>query len=380
MICDYTTPIEDQLKAFGTEEVGAIHFLGNIPLSARSTADFAALMEDAELTDANSTHVYYMNQKAMIGDKALFADANVRKALSLALNRTAIAEELVFAKAADGLVPNTVLDRADDNDTFREEVGAVIATADDVQAAKDLLKAAGINPSDYSFKITVAAYDTDHVATAELAKAAWSALGFNVTVEKLGVEIVYVMEEKINEETGEKYLDYKLDEKTGEKVEAGYMRDLYREAYQAGNYEVLALDLVSTGVDAFSYLAPFATPFSGNMIEMNYKINPNYDLTPHVTGYNSADYNAKIEATYAEKDHDKRAVLLHEAEAMLLEDMPVIPVVYNMNFSLASDALDEPDTTFFCAYDFTEVDLSNYWEIAIAEKFVTPTVEKEDEE
>lgn len=370
LVCDFTTPIEKQLENFDTKEEGSIYFLGNIPLSGRNTTAFSALMEEGELTDANSTHVYYMNQKAVIGDKALFADAAVRKALSMVLDRDAIAKALVFAKAADGLVPNTVLNRADKSATFREEAEQKIATTPAVQEAKDLLKTAGITASNYSFKITVAAYDSDHVEVAELAKAAWSALGFNVTVEKLGVEPVY----EIDETTGE----IKVDEKTGEPIEAGFVKDLYKEAYALGNYEVLAIDLVSTGVDAFSVLAPFATPFSGNLTEMNPTINPTYALTPHATGYNSADYDAKIEAAFAEKNQKKRAVILHEAEAILLEDMPVIPVVYNMNFSLASGKLGKITTSFFCANEFSKTSLSNYWEIAIAEKFVTPTEEKEE--
>lgn len=373
LICDFTQPIEKQLENFDTQAAGSLYFLGDIPLSGRTTAAFTALMKDGELTDTNSTHVYYMNQKATIGGKELFAIPAVRKALSLALDREAIAKELVFAKAADGLVPNTVLNCADDDETFRENAQQSIATLPAVQDAKALLQSAGIVASDYSFKITVAAYDSDHVATAELAKAAWSALGFNVTVEKLGVETVYVTETVVDPETGEKTVQVKIDEKTGKPVEAGYVKDLYKEAYLAGNYEVLALDLVSTGVDAFSVLAPFAAPFSGNMTVMDTSVNPNYDLTPHATGYNSEEYNAKIEAAYAEKDHDDRAVILHEAEKMLLEDMPVIPVVYNMNFSLASDELGSTDKTFFCANLFTETSLSGYWEIAIMEGFVVPT-------
>ncbi len=373
LVCDFTTPIEKQLEKFDTQDVGSLYFLGNIPVSGRTTTAFSALMEKGELTDSNSTHVYYMNQKAVIGDKALFADAAVRKALSMALDRDAIANALVFAKAADALVPNTVLNRADKSATFREEAEQKIATTPAVQEAKSLLQTAGIVASNYSFKITVAAYDTDHVATAELAKAAWSALGFNVTVEKLGVEPVYETETVVDPETGETSVQIKVDEKTGEKIKAGYVKDLYREAYQSGNFEVLALDLVSVGVDAFSVLAPFATPFSGNMTVMDAAINPTYALTPHATGYNSDAYNAKIEAAYAEKNQKKRAVILHEAEAMLLEDMPVIPVVYNMNFSIASGKLGKIKSSFFCANDFTKTSLSGYWKIAVAEEFVTPT-------
>lgn len=368
LVCDFTTPIEDQIAKFDAEGVGAIYYLGNIPVSGRTTAAFAELLKEGELTESNSTHVYYMNQNAIVNGKALFADPAVRKALSLALDREAIATALVFAKAANGLVPGALLNRADDNDTFREvaedddRVG--IATLPNIQEAKAVLTAAGIKASDYAFSISVAEYDADHVATAELAKAAWEALGFKVTVNKLGV-------------TENKDEDGKPN---------GIHYDQYKDALEDMTYvtgkgdkavthtvEVIALDLVSTGVDAFSYLAPFATAFSGNAMDMNTATNPNYEMTPHITGYKSDAYNQKIEAAYAEKNQKKRAVLLHEAEDILLADMPVIPVVYNMDFSIASGELGSIDTRFFTNAVFNETSLSGYWEIALAEKFVEPS-------
>lgn len=355
LVCDFTTPIEDQIAKFDAEGVGALYFLGNIPVSGRTTTAFAPLLEDGDLTESLSSHVYYMNQKAVINGKALFADPAVRKALSLALDREAIAKALVFAKPANAIVPGAVLNRTNDNETFREEAEdldrAGIATLPNVQEAKALLTAAGINASDYKFSITVAEYDTDHVAAAELAKAAWEALGFKVSLNKLGVKPV--------------------KDAAGESL--GYVNDLYKEAYKSGNFEVLALDLVSTGVDAFSYLAPFATAFSGNAMDMNTATNPNYDLTPHITGYKSDAYNQKIEAAFAEKNPKKRAAILHEAEDILLADMPVIPVVYNMDFAIASGELGSIDTRFFTKNVFDKTSLSGYWDIALAEKFVEPS-------
>ena len=358
LVCDYTTPVEEQLKNFDAEGAGSLYYLGNIPLAGRTTTTFAELMEKGELTDAASTHVYYMNETAVIGDKTLFADPAVRKALSLALDREAIAEALVLAKAADALVPGAILNSTDDDETFRNAARESISTLPNVKLAKAMLSAAGITPSDYSFSITVAAYDTDHVAAAELAKAAWNALGFKVSVKKLDVEPVY-----------------QLDKNTDKMVDAGYVNDLYKEAYKAGDFEVIALDLVATGVDAFSYLAPFATAFSGNAMDVNTETNPTYALTPHITGYQSAAYDAKIEAAYDEKDPEKRAALLHEAEEILLSDMPVIPVVYNTNFSLASGELSKIESRFFCNAHFQKTSLSGYWDIALAEKFVEETKE-----
>ncbi len=369
LVCDYTTPIEDQLAKFDAEDAGALYYLGNIPVSGRSTAAFSALLEKGELTESTSTHVYYMNEKALINGTALFADPAVRKALSLALDREAIAEALVFAKAADALVPGAILNRAGDDETFREAAREGIATLPNVKLAKAMLDAAGITPSDYAFSITVAEYDTDHVATAELAKAAWSALGFKVSIKKLGVETAYQLDENGNQV---------LDSKTKKPIEMGYVNDLYKDAYKAGNFEIIALDLVSPGADAFSYLAPFATAFSGNAMDMNTETNPEYKLTPHITGYQSAAYDQKIEAAFAEQDQEKRAALLHEAEEILLSDMPVIPVVYNMNFSLASGELGKIERRFFCNAHFQKTSLSGYWEIALAEKFVEELPATED--
>lgn len=367
LICDYTTPIEEQLKNFDAEGAGAIYYLGNIPISGRSTAAFKELLEKGELTDATSTHVYYMNENVEINGKKLFADPAVRKALSLAIDREAIAEALVLAKPANGMVPGSILNSTDDDETFRENAREGISTLPNVKLAAAMLKAAGITPSDYAFSITVAEYDTDHVATAELIKAAWDALGFKVSLKKLGVETAYQLDDEGNQV---------LDEKTKKPVELGYVNDLYKAAYKAGEFEVIALDVVATGADAFSYLAPFATAFSGNAMDMNTATNPEYKLTPHITGYQSEAYDAKIEAAYAEQDPEKRAAILHEAEEILLSDMPAIPVVYNLNFSLASGELGKVERTFFCNARFTKTSLSGYWDIALAEKFVEESKKK----
>ena len=356
LVADFTTPIEQQLENFGTKEKGALHYLGNIPIAGRSADAFAELFEKGELSASNSPHVYYLNENAEIGGVKLFADKAVRQALSLALDREAIAEELVFAKAADALVPESLLNRTDRKATFRDKGESLIATTAKLDEAKALLKNAGINASKFEFSITVSAIDTDHVAAAKLVVNAWKALGFKVTLNELSpVEIINIDEEGKKEHTGVYDLPYK-------------------NALKSGEFQVIALDLVSTSVDAFGYLAPFATAFSGNAIDMD-----TYALVPHVTGYASADYDAKIEAAFAEKKEAARAELLHEAEAMLMEDMPVIPVVYNQNFSLSSKKLGKVSSSFFCNADFTDAKLSGYWKIALVEEFVTEKEEESEE-
>ncbi len=353
LVCDFTTPVEEQLANFGKKEAGALYYLGSIPVAARSVVveEYAKLFKKADIADAPSTHVLYMNNNADVDGTQLFASSYVRRALSLALDRDAIAEALVLAKAADALVPGALLYNPNKTATFREKAGAILSTSADVDAAKALLEEGGIKAKDFAFSIKVAAYKTDHVLAAEMAAAAWEELGFTVTVEVLDVKETYDADGK----------------------PTGIYLDPYAEALKSGDFQVIALDLVSVSTDAFGYLAPFATAFSGNAMSIEYdeKNGYQYGVTPHVSGYNDANYNDLIEKAFAETDYEARAEMLVVAEQMLLDDMPIIPVVYNQTFSLAAKKLGKIERGFFSAADFTKTKLPGYWKIALLEGFVT---------
>ena len=358
LVCDFTTPVEEQLANFGKKEAGALYYLGSIPVSARTalTEEYAKLFKKADITDALSTHVLYMNSNADVNGTQLFASSYVRRALSLSLDRDAIAEALVLAKAADALVPGALLYTPGSKTTFREKVGAVLSTSADFEAAEALLEEGGIKPGDFAFSIKVAAYKTGHVLAAEMAAAAWEELGFKVTVEALEVAETH----------------------DADGAATGIYKDPYADALKSGDFEVIALDLVSVSTDAFGYLAPFATAFSGNAMTVSYdeKNGYQYGVAPHISGYNDADYNALMEKAFAETDYTARAEMLVVAEQMLLDDMPIIPVVYNQTFSLASKKLGKIERGFFSAADFTKTKLPGYWKIALLEGFVT----KDDKE
>lgn len=364
IVVDYETPIADQLNLFNSEEKGALYYFGRIPLELREDPAYAEILKKLKITDAPSTHTYYLNQNALVQKAGsdtgvkLFADAKVREALSLAINREDIAKAMVYATAADGIVPHTILNRADRGAEFRKKAESYITTTANMEQAQTLLSEAGIKASQYSFSITVDANDEEHVAMAKLIAAAWGSegLGFKVTVKELGVyEVMQSVENP--EAPGEFYLE-----------SAGYFRSYYREALQTGTFEVIALDLVATSPDAFGYLAPFATAFSGNATDVT---RTDGALTPHVTGYQSAEYEAKIEEAFAAEKNKDRARLLHEAEEILMRDMPAIPIVYNQNVSLRSSKISKPDSTFFCNADFTETKQRGYWKIALRDEFVT---------
>lgn len=353
LIVDYTVDADEQLMGnYGIDDKGGLYFFGYIPYSVRNNADYASILEDVQVRDAASTHTYYFNH-----NDELLSNAAVRKALSLALDRTIIAEALVYARAAEGAVPYTVRNRADKYATFRLEAERLIAANANVEEAERLLAEAGINPKKETIDVTVAAYDQEHLEIFELVEAAWEALGFKVNINKLGLERIF--------------LD-SVDEKGQPiKVDTGAYRNHYREALENGDFQVIALDLVSTSVDAFGYLAPFAKAFSGNDVDYSNPESANSDeLMPHITGYDSEAYNQKIEAAFATDNLDERAALLHEAEEILIaEDMAILPIVHNQFATLCTKQLKKVGTRFFCPAYFRDTKQSDYINIADREGF-----------
>lgn len=263
---------------------GKIFYMGNIPLSVRNDV---LVRKEAVVSDALSTFVLSMNQYATVADGAngtqLFADANVRQALSMVLDRRAIARRVVFAEAATALVAPGVFDSVKyKNGEFRDEGGSLIASLPNKAEALRLLDEAGINPAKYSFSIKVAAYDDVHIAIVEMVKDAWVDLGFNVTVEKVNT-IQNNDYSKEVEDTPKDVCD-----------------DLFLEAIQRNKFEVIAYDYVAYSADAFSVLSSFASTFSGMSVDFADN-GLSYDfaqLAVGNTGHVSVEYNILMEAIY----------------------------------------------------------------------------------
>lgn len=375
LIIDYTMTDEEIMAAY---DAGTLFFVGDIPLSVRNN-----YKDEAEVADAMSTHLYVLNQNAVIkyysasefddltenqteyivnelapadkkdssivketlvegvdGDK-IFADPNVRKALSLVIDRQAIAEKVVFAKAATALVPYGVFDADSDKDIFREVGGDLISggNAEAVAEAKSLMTEA-LGGKKYMFTISVPAYDEVHLAIAEMVAAAWSELGLYVAVNAIDV---------IEND------DYM---KTIDETPTDIRDDIFAESYRAGLFEVAAIDYVALSADAFGVLAPFAKCFTGGAASsLN---STTFEIPTHVCGYNSESYNAKIEEAFAEKDIKARAAILHDAEKILMEDLPVIPVLFNQTAVLQHKDLSKIKTTYYNTFVFTNAKLKDY--------------------
>jgi len=364
LIVDYTKGAEEIMQSYAN---GEIFFVGEIPFSVR-----ASYADQAEITDALSTHVYYLNQNALIDDGTitevevvdetgapvldadgkpvteiqggtyLFQNETVRKALSLAIDREAIAQAVVFAKAATALVPPAAMENYSPKALFRATAGDLLATSADVANAKSMLSSAGIDASKYTFSITVRESDDAHMKIAEMVQAAWQSLGFNVNLDVAGV----IVNDDMNTAT--------------EEVAKDIRDDMYNEKLYGINgqtFEVIAVDAFAANGGAESMLVQFAKQFSGQAIDMS---TLDYAATPHFTGYDSEEYNALMEQYHAETDLAKKTELLKQAEAMLMEDMPVIPIIYNQNAIMVSDDLSNVNPNFYVAAYFKKAKQKNY--------------------
>ena len=343
LLIDYTLSADEIMAKY---ENGEIFYVGEIPLSYREE-----YKEKAEISNALSTHTYYLNENAVIGGQKLFAIKEVREALSLAIDREAIAEAVVFAKAATALVPYGLFETESAKKDFRKVGGDILSTSADLSAAKAKLSAAGINASGYSFRVSVPAYDEIHVLIAEMVVEAWKALGFRVTLEKVNVIV--------NDDLG-----------TTNEIPTDIRDDIFLERFAVGDYEVAGIDLISYCTDAFGLLANFAVGFSGQAMDMGLRDEngqPYYILPTHITGYENDAYTALIEKIHATVSLSERATLLHEAEAMLLADMPVIPVIFNEDAYLEHKDLSGTDSTYYGTRIFSGTKQKN-WENYVPEE------------
>ncbi len=280
LLVDCTKTPEELLADYKDNK---LFYIGNIPLSLRTGENAEYIKKQAEVSNALSTFICQLNEDALISDGGtgsyLFANAKVRQALSKAIDRTAIANAIVFAEAASGLVAPGVFDKGTSGEFRTSKLASQLlnSTADSAAAAQ-LLSEAGITPASYSFTIKVAAYDEIHVVIANMIKDAWCALGFNVTVE-----LAAAIENN----------DYFAQT---DSVPPDVCDDLFVENYHKGNFEVVAMDATAFSADAFSVLSNYAYAFSGYMYSDT--LNDIYEYDTHLNGYDSVDYNILIEAVY----------------------------------------------------------------------------------
>ncbi len=288
---------------------------------------------DVKYNDVASTYTYYFNTSSEIG-----SNATVRYALSLAIDRAAIAEELANgAKAATGLIPSMIFDTKKGT-SFRKQNGDILPSAANTTEAQLLLDEAGINPASFdtiylyyikdatndSYQSSEWGYESKEKLVAMHTKAAWEALGFKVVIK-------------------------------------GVTAEEHANVYANGKYDVIGLDYQMVSAYALANLTPFAKAYSGRVLEEDKGVRLEYTQLTHISGYESEAYDALIKTAVEATSQKDRAAALHDAEKLLLKDAAVVPVIFNSE-AYVSSALSDIDVNFWGCNLFTKTYLNNYVE------------------
>ena len=292
-------------------------------MTEASLADRKANKANATVSDDLSVYSYVFNT-----ENPLFAIKEVRQALSAAIDREAIIEAITFGKAADGFIPAAI-------EGFRSE--SLISASKATNYANELL--AGVDFTGISKEFTVAVNDDpESLAIAELVKAAWEGLnaGFTVKIEKLGVVSNTLPD-------GTEILDSALQVLATE------------IANDVADFDVIAIDWQLYSNDPFVALAAFSGAYSGN--GMNFVTGDN---RTNISGWSNVQYDYYINEAYKATSDDARSAALRMAEKILVESAPIVPVVFNQNFSFASADISGIKVDVFGNFVYNKMALKNY--------------------
>ena len=376
---DFTLNAEDMMKKY---DDGELFYIGELPASKEIREAYKA---KAKIYETLNTHTYFFNTTV-----APFNNAAVRKALSDVISRNEIVSEIVFAKPATGIIPDGITDANAKQMFAANNQSQISADAISVEAAKAAIETSGIDLGALNgkvFELTVRVnsdakydeetyelysiaksgdkiYDTVDYVVAEMVVKKWnevtSSLGFTFKINPVNTEkynevtssLVQFRDTFIEKLYGttqggkwsEKGLSYKLDNKD-DGMAASVKAD-------RGNFDIIAIDSQNLDKTAYSALSVFAASYSGA------KADANFLTRGHVTGYNNELYNNLIaEASNARaeminsstvkdaKENAKNTMFqkLHEAEQLLLSEMPVIPIFVYQNAVLKSKKLKNVD-------------------------------------
>ncbi len=410
---DYTLNSEEIMQKY---DEGELFYIGEIPASKEIREKYK---EQAKIWDTLNTHTYLFNTTI-----APFNNAAVRKALSDVISRNEIVSEIVFAKPATGIIPSGITD-ANGKDMFAANNQAQISgDSIGVDAAKAAIQASGIDLAALNgkvFELTVRVntdakydeetheikdisksdskiYDTVDYVVAKMVVDKWnevtSSLGFTFKVNPVNTvrynEVTsslvqfrdLFIEALYGTTQGGKWsdigLNYKLDNKD-DGLTASIKKD-------RGGFDIIAIDSQNLDKTAYSALSVFAANYSGSKGDF---VNEDFIIRGHVTGYNNEIYNNLIAEASAERDkvinsstskEDKEAAKtamyekLHEAEQLLLSEMPIIPIFVHQNAVLQNKKLKNVDFSEWGYPIFNKTRLPGW------EKYLPKTDAEEEEE
>ena len=311
-------------------------------LSAFNKDNYGKYADDMETASTTNGYAYLFNTKTI-------TDANVRKALSAALNRNEIVTNITATGeiAATGYVPTGVYNTESGTD-FRGVGGDLYAnyTMDNAKSwangAKSY-KLIYLIPDDikrygnyYDIRDKVQDYNV-YAEIANYAVAKWGEIGIKVTA-------------------------------------TGLTYDAYMEALKTGDFDIIGYSVIMDSTDALAYLAPFATMYSGRIVPISLD---SKSYTPGYTNLEDADYDALIDKAAYTADPAQRAQALHDAEAKLVELCPATMLYYHTTSYVAKGDLKSiGDADYFGSFSFIDASLKNWREINAKEDAESAALEE----
>ena len=276
--------IEDSNAAYSAYQTGEVLMIKDVP-----TEEIPSLKENADFYVDPIIGTYYLSMNI---DREPFNNADVRKALSLAIDRDYVANTLMqgtYSPAGNFMGPGWI---DTDGKQFKDNANGgkeYIDTTNyeaDLEEAKQLLADAGYPNGEGFPTITYSTNDVGyHKVVAEYLQQAWAELGIDLQVDI---------------------------------VEWASFTPMRRN----GDY-----DVARNG-----WVGDYSDP--SNMLDLFYSTNGNNDGK-----FNNADYDAAMELSRTTLDAAERSTALHNAEDILMEEAGCIPVAYYNDFWLQSDKI-----------------------------------------
>ena len=272
-------PTEDRGAALRRFQAGELHSNNDAP-----TEQVAFMRETLgdQFRVAPYLGTYYYAVKA---DKEPFSDPNVRRALSMSIDRAFVGEDIwggtmipAFSFVPPGIGNYGEPAYADYKD---------MSLLDREDEARQLLEAAGFNAGN-PLNVEIR-YNTseNHKNTAVAIADMWSNIGVETTLLNTDVATHYA-----------------------------HLRD-------KGDFDVARAGWIGDYSDPQNFLFMVESDNDG----FNY------------ANYDNPEYDALMDQAAATTDLDERAGILQEAEALFMRDLPFIPLLYYSSLSLVSDKL-----------------------------------------
>ena len=221
----------------------AVFCMGVLPASKDYREYYA---DDVKSYDSFSTYSYIFNT-----EKELFADEDVRKALSMVIDREYLASQLVFAKAADGLIAPSVWESVKKKVSFRSQSESLIATTAKLAEAQELLADKDLPTTEF---VLVVRNSPDDLLIATYAVEQWAKLGFEVSINAVTMD----KEVWASSDEGGRVASF------GDDSKVTVYDDGIQAMYMAGDFDVLGVDYQMCSTNAFTALCGFTSDFNGN--------------------------------------------------------------------------------------------------------------------